>query len=78
MIDDAIAELFRAIQERQIKWENPNPDDGRFKTYYAERSIYLVKDTATNAYYLIRANNPSHACHAAEIIHDKSVESFYR
>lgn len=61
-IDEAIKYLFNAIETRELKWNNPMPDEGRFFVYYAEGNLYLVRDIFTNGLYFVKASNPSHAC----------------
>ena len=62
--DSAIHELFRAVKEKDIKW-NDFPSIGLSESYYcwyyAENRLYIIKDCMTNGLYLIEARNPTEA-----------------
>ena len=62
--DEAIHESFRAIKEKDIKW-NDFPSIGLSESYYcwyyAENRLYIIKDCMTNGLYLIEARNPTEA-----------------
>ena len=61
-IDNAIKYVFNALENRELKWHNPIPDEGRFFVYYAEGRLYVVRDSFTNGLYFIKANDPADAC----------------
>ena len=62
--DEAIHELFRAVKEKDIKW-NDFPSIGLSESYYlwyyAENRLYIIKDCMTNGLYLIEARSPTKA-----------------
>ena len=62
--DEAIHELFRAIKEKDIKW-NDFPSIGLSESYYlwyyAENRLYIIMDVMTNGIYFIEARSPIEA-----------------
>ena len=62
--DEAIHELFRADEEKDIKWNlfpNIGLCEAYYLWYYAENRLYIIKDCMTNGLYLIEARNPTEA-----------------
>lgn len=62
--DEAIHELFRADEEKDVKWNSfPNIGlcEAYYLWYYAENRLYIIKDCMTNGFYLIEARNPTEA-----------------
>ena len=62
--DSAIHELFRAVKEKDIKW-NDFPSIGLsesyYRWYYAENRLYIIMDVMTNGIYFIEARSPIEA-----------------
>ena len=62
--DEAIHELFRAVKEKDIKW-NDFPSIGLSESYYcwyyAENRLYAILDVMTDEISLIEARNPTEA-----------------
>lgn len=62
--DEAIHEAFRAIKEKDIKW-NDFPSIGLSESYYlwyyAENRLYIIMDVMTNGIYFIEARSPIEA-----------------
>ena len=62
--DSAIHELFRAVKEKDIKW-NDFPSIGLSESYYlwyyAENRLYIIMDVMTNGIYFIEARSPIEA-----------------
>ena len=62
--DEAIHELFRAVKEKDIKW-NDFPSIGLGESYYcwyyAENRIYAILDVMTDEISLIEARSPIEA-----------------
>lgn len=62
--DEAIHELFRADEEKDIKWNffpNIGLCEAYYLWYYAENRLYIIKDCMVNGIYLIEARNPTEA-----------------
>lgn len=62
--DEAIHELFRADEEKDVKWNffpNIGLCEAYYLWYYAENRLYIIKDCMTNGLYLIEARNPTEA-----------------
>ena len=63
-IDSAIHELFRAVKEKDIKW-NDFPSIGLNESYYcwyyAENRLYAILDVMTDEISLIEARSPIEA-----------------
>ena len=63
-IDESIHELFRADEEKNIKWNlfpNIGLCEAYYLWYYAENRLYIIKDCMVNGIYLIEARNPTEA-----------------
>ena len=63
-IDESIHELFRADEEKDVKWNffpNIGLCEAYYLWYYAENRLYIIKDCMTNGLYLIEARNPTEA-----------------
>ena len=62
--DSAIHELFRAVKEKDIKW-NDFPSIGLSESYYcwyyAENRLYAILDVMTDEISLIEARSPIEA-----------------
>jgi len=62
--DEAIHELFRADEEKDVKWNffpNIGLCEAYYLWYYAENRLYIIKDCMTNGLYLIEARSPIEA-----------------
>ena len=62
--DEAIHELFRADEEKNVKWNffpNIGLCEAYYLWYYAENRLYIIKDCMTNGLYLIEARSPTEA-----------------
>lgn len=63
-LDGAIHELFRAVKEKDIKW-NDFPSIGLNESYYcwyyAENRLYAILDVMTDEISLIEARSPIEA-----------------
>lgn len=63
-LDKAIHELFRAVKEKDIKW-NDFPSIGLsesyYQWYYAENRLYIIMDVMTNGLYFVEARSPIEA-----------------
>ena len=62
--DEAIHELFRADEEKNVKWNffpNIGLCEAYYLWYYAENRLYIIKDCMTNGLYLIEARSPTKA-----------------
>lgn len=62
--DKSIHELYRAIKEHDIKWNNfPSIGlcESYYMWYYAENRLYAILDCMTDELYLVKAESPIEA-----------------
>lgn len=64
MIDLALHEVFVAIKDRQIKWQdfrNVGIEEYYFDYYYAEDELYVIRDRIFDRIEFVKAKSPKEA-----------------
>lgn len=64
MVDLALHEVFVAIKDKQIKWQdfrNIGIEEYYFDYYYAEDELYVIRDRIFDSIEFIKAKSPKEA-----------------
>lgn len=80
MIDKAIHEMFTAIKNRQIKWndfQDIGVNEWYHDYYYAEEDLYLIHDRITDNIEFITAKSPKKAYETWREAHNLAVYENY-
>lgn len=76
--DKAIHEVYRAIQSKDLKWNDfPNIglSEAFYLWYYAENRLYIIRDCMTDMLYFVEARNPAEAFRALAVRLDEATKA---